>query len=320
MYVVCRLKAAYIFTAALLMISLLLACNGATTRIVSYRSSKPVKLNGAHDRVISGLDIQGDTLDCLELNNCYNITVKNCRFRFSKKNGIILLSSCNIKVVNCYFEKLASGVYAVECRQIDVSYNNFRNIQGPFPRGQMVQFDEVIGPGSKINYNNGENVPGQSAPEDAINVFKSAGTPASPIQVIGNRIRGGGPSTIGGGIMLGDNGGAYIVAKNNILVNPGQYGMAIAGGNHISIINNTIYGKQQKFTNVGLYIWKQHTSGCSLNTMASNHVNFTKANGKPNAGWNQGNCGKVAGWDTNIFNAKIDASILPGEIIPAQTQ
>lgn len=285
---------------------------------VAYEVTEPLVLVGQHDKVISGLDIAGDTLDCIELNKCYNLTIKNCRFRFSKKNGITIFSSRNIKVVDCYFEKLSSGVYAVECQQINISYNRFKNIQGPFPRGQFVQFDEVTGAGNKINYNIGENFPGQSGPEDAINVYKSKGTAVSPIEVIGNRIRGGGPSTIGGGIMLGDNGGAYIIAKDNILVNPGQYGMAIAGGDHITIIDNVIYGKKQPFTNVGLYIWNQSKLGCQLNTISGNSVNFTKADGTPNNSWNQGNCGKVQGWETNQLNAKIDSALLPPDILSAK--
>nr|WP_294941922.1 right-handed parallel beta-helix repeat-containing protein [uncultured Mucilaginibacter sp.] len=280
--------------------------------------SGSINLKGQHDKVISGLDISGDTLDCIQLSKCYNITIKNCRLRNSTKNGITLLNCRNIKVIDCYFEKLATGVYATESQGININRNRFKNMQGPFPRGQMAQFDAVYGAGNKINYNSGENLPGQSAPQDAINIFKTNGTAVSPVEVVGNRIRGGGPSEAGGGIMLGDNGGSYIIARDNILVNPGQYGMAIAGGNHINIIHNTIYGKRQPFTNVGLYIWNQHQSGCLLNTISNNQVNFTNAAGEANAGWNQGNCGKVTGWDTNIFNAKINPSILPKDIIGEQ--
>lgn len=56
---------------------------------------------------------------------------------------------------------------------------------------------------------------------DAINLYKSNGIAGDPIQVIGNRIRGGGPSTSGGGIMTGDQGGSYILVSI-ILVNPGS--------------------------------------------------------------------------------------------------
>jgi hypothetical protein len=302
------------FSAVLIILTCSIACKYGSTGAVN-KPHKPMVLSGQHDKVISGLDITGDTSNCLTLNNCYNITIINSRFVNSSKKGVLIFSSHNIKVLNCYFEKLAAGVSATECKGINVSHNRFKNMQGPFPAGQFVQFDEVTGAGNKINYNTGENLPGQSAPQDAINVFKSYGAPAGPIEVIGNRIRGGGPSAAGGGIMLGDNGGGYITARGNILVDPGQYGMAIAGGNNISIINNTIYGRKQPFTNVGLYIWNQHQSSCAFNTISNNKVNFTSAKGEPNAGWNQGNCGNVAGWETNILNAKIDAAILPKDLL-----
>jgi hypothetical protein len=94
-------------------------------------------------------------------------------------------------------------------------------------------------------------------------------------------------------------------------VNPGQYGIAIAGGTNIQIIRNEIFGRQQLFTNVGIYIWNQHTSGCALNTIANNKVNFTNSHGDANHGWNSGNCDKVTGWETNAWGAKIDEKILP---------
>ncbi|MBD1365044.1 right-handed parallel beta-helix repeat-containing protein [Mucilaginibacter sp. ZT4R22] len=307
----------YYFVFMLLAIAGIGSCEPGN-RAEEYQKSGPLVLRGQHDKVISYLDITGDTADCILLIKCYNITIKNSRFRHSKKNGVTILAGHNIKVLNCYFENLASGITATESERIDISNNNFKNMQGPFPRGQFAQFDAVYGGGNKINYNNGENIAGQSDAQDAINIYKTHGTAANPVQVIGNRIRGGGPSNAGGGIMLGDNGGAYIIAKDNILVDPGQYGMAIAGGNHISIINNTIYGRRQPFTNVGLYIWNQHTSGCELNTVAGNKVNFTNAKGEPNAGWNQGNCGQVAGWEANQFGAKIDGAILPKQILTVE--
>lgn len=282
---------------------------------VKIAKSKPLYLRGIHDKVINGLDISSKNTDCITLSNCSNITIQNCRLHFSGKNGISILQCRNIKVINCYFEKLATGVYALDSKEIQVNHNRFKNMQGPFPRGQMVQFDSLSGPNNQINYNKGENQPGLSSPEDAINVYKTYGTAASPVQVIGNSIRGGGPSKAGGGIMLGDYGGGFILAKHNILVNPGQYGMAIAGGHHISIVNNVIYGRRQSFTNVGLYIWNQHAAGCTLNTIAFNKVRWTNAKGENNPAWNQGNCSKTAGWSTNDFKAKIDAGILPKKLV-----
>ncbi|AMR34042.1 hypothetical protein A0256_22640 [Mucilaginibacter sp. PAMC 26640] len=279
------------------------------------RIAKPLVMQNVHDRVISNLDITGKTVDCIKLSNCRNITIKSCRLRYSVKNGVSVLNCSNVTIVDCYFEKVATGVYALSSKAVLVNHNQFKNMCGPFPRGQFVQFDSVSGPDNQINYNTCENLPGQSHPEDAINLYKTYGTEGSPVQVTGNRIRGGGPSKTGGGIMLGDYGGGYILATNNILVNPGQYGMAIAGGNNISMINNTIYGRRQPFTNVGIYIWNQHAAGCSLNTISGNKIRWTSAKGENNPGWNQGNCSKTSGWSTNIFNAKIKETILPQKLI-----
>ena len=290
----------------------------ADTYKFNYTLSKPVKLNSVHDKVISGLDITGGKTDCIQLTNCYNITIKNCRLRSSKINGAHIINSKNVTIVNCYFENTAAGIYAYKSEGIKIINNQFKNMQGPFPKGQAVQFDEVFGNGNRVNFNKCQNIAGLSHPQDAINMFKTNGTPTDPVQIIGNRIRGGGPSKIGGGIMLGDNGGSYLLAKDNILVDPGQYGMAVAGGTNIQIINNNIFGRQQSFTNVGLYIWNQHTSVCALNTISKNKVNWTDSTGKANDGWNNGNCGKITGWETNIWRASINANILPENIIAQQ--
>jgi parallel beta-helix repeat protein len=280
-----------------------------------YISSKPITLNGVHNKVISNLDIKGDKADCIKLTNCYNITIKDCRLRSSKKNGADIVNSKNITIINCYFENTKTGVYAYQSESIKITHNQFKNMQGPLPKGQMVQFNEVYGKGNKVNFNKCQNDLGAGNPEDVINMYKTNGTINDPVQIIGNQICGGGPSKTGGGIMLGDNGGSYMTVKDNILVDPGQYGIAIAGGTNIQIIRNKIFGRQQLFTNVGIYIWNQHTTGCALNTITNNKVNFTNSYGEANHSWNSGNCGKVTGWETNAWGAKIDEKILPANII-----
>ena len=90
--------------------------------------------------------------------------------------------------------------------------------------------------------------------------------------------------------MTGDYGGSYIIVDNNTLVDPGQYGIAIAGGNNITIINNKIYGKRQPFTNNPLYVWGQLGVACSNINVKGNRANWTDRNGYNNMGWNAGNC------------------------------
>jgi nitrous oxidase accessory protein NosD len=280
-----------------------------------YKPSAPLVLNGINNKIIENVIIKGGTVHCINVLNCNNITIRNCRLISSKGSGINISNSKSITVINCYFANVATGVYAYKSQQISVLKNSFKNMQGPFPRGQMIQFNEVTGNGNRINYNKCQNILGASHPEDALNIYKSHGTMRSPIQIIGNQIRGGGPSKSGGGIMAGDNGGGYIIVKGNILVNPGQYGIAIAGGNHINIIQNTVFGKRQSFTNVGIYVWNQHNSGCASNSISGNKVNWTNAQGESNGSWNNGNCGKVSGWETNTWAAVIDSTILSAKLV-----
>ena len=210
---------------------------------------------------------------------------------------------------------VSSGIVADICKGIKVIYNEVKNVQGPMPRGQMVQFGNVNGTGNRISYNVGENITGQSFPEDEISLYMSNGTPEDPIMVIGNWIRGGGPSTSGGGIMSGDNGGSYIIVQDNILVNPGQYGITLSSGNHIIIRNNLIFSEQKPYSNIGLSAYKQYDIVTNSNTIMNNEVNFINKDGILNCLWNAGNCGDIIGWETNIHNSNLNASILPAKII-----
>ena len=289
--------------------------NTPTSSSTTFTSSPAISLNGVSNQVLSQLDISGSGANCIDLSNCSNITINNCILHSSTLNGVHLYNCKNITITNCFMYNVATGVYAEYSSTVNVNHNQVANVQGPLPRGQMVQFNNVSGSGNVISYNICENVAGQSNPEDVINLYKTNGTASSPVQVIGNWIRGGGPSTTGGGIMLGDQGGSYMIAQDNILVNPGQYGVAIASGTNIQVLNNKIFSTQQSYSNVGLYIWNQYNTACSLNTISGNQVSWKNSAGTENDGWNSGNCGAVSGWSANTFNAPIDASILPAQII-----
>jgi len=180
-----------------------------------------------------------------------------------------------------------------------------------------VQFNNVSGGGCTINGNEGQNILGQSSPEDAISLYESKGTAASPITVNGNSILGGGPSSSGGGIMLGDNGGSYETASNNKLVNPGEYGMAISGGDHNSIINNSIYGASQYFTNVGIYVDGINGYAVTNATVTGNQVLFYNSSNYENNCWLAPGTATPSGWNTgNVFGANLSTDLLPKVLVP----
>ncbi|MDB5133075.1 MAG: hypothetical protein JWR02_2824 [Mucilaginibacter sp.] len=289
----------------------------ATAAASAYTSSGPINLSGSHDITISGKLINGGSVPAITLTNCYNVHITKNMLGNSTDVGVYLYNCYNITVDYNNITNVSTGVYVVNTTGggIAVNYNQFKNMVGPMPRGQFVQFNTVSGAGNSISYNKGENIFGQSNPEDAINVYKSSGTSSSPIQVIGNWIRGGGPSATGGGIMLGDTGGSYEIASGNILVDPGQYGIAIAGGDHMSITNNSIYGKAQSFTNIGLYIWGQSGSACTNATISGNQVKFMSKSNAENDAWVGTGEATPSGWSTNTFGANISASILPSVVV-----
>ncbi len=247
------------------------------------------------DVVIENLQFENIDGIAIYIKQSKNVTIKNCFFNKASAEAINIERSTNVRIENCLFNRADAGVYAMESKLIKVVNNQFVNVRRRFgdERGQFVQFNGVIGEGNVIENNQGENFAGESDPEDLISLFKSSGTASSPILIRNNTFRGGGPSTSGGGIMTGDYGGSYIVVENNILVDPGQYGIATAGGNDITIINNKIYGKQQSFTNNPLYVWGQLGVACFNINVKGNRANWVDKNGYFNRGWNAGNCGNT---------------------------
>lgn len=223
-----------------------------------------------------------------------NVTIRNCFFNGTGAEAIELENANNVTVENNLFTRVTTCVYALSSSNIKVRNNQFVNVRmriingAEAGRGQFVQFNGVSG-GEIVN-NKGENFLGESNPEDLISLFNSSGTQASPILISGNMFRGGGPSSSGGGIMTGDNGGSWQIAENNTLLNPGQYGMAIAGGSNNIIRNNKIFAKQQPFTNNPLYMWAQAGTACSNNTVINNRATWTDKYGRINGGWDAGNC------------------------------
>ncbi len=197
---------------------------------------------------------------------------------------------------------------------IDIYTNQMENMQGPAHSGAFVQFVNVGGGNNNISYNKLQNILGQSNPQFAIDIVNSTGTSSNPITMDSNWIRGGGPNNSGGGINLGHNGGSFQEAKNNILADPGQFGLAISGGNFISFTNNIVYAESQSFTNVGVYVWGQGAA-VTNSTISGNQVNFTNSGNVQNDYWLAPGEYTPSGWSTNAWGANISESVLPANII-----
>lgn len=266
-------------------------------KYLSLPTSSGKTINGQNNVVIENLqfkDIQGNGISIG--GGSTNITIRNCFFNKGTEEAIEIENASNITIENCLFNGVTTGVYALSASTIKINNNQFVNVRmriingGEAGRGQFVQFNGVGGEGNEIMNNKGENFLGESNPEDMISIFNSSGTATSPIKISGNMFRGGGPSSSGGGIIAGDNGGGWVIMENNTLLNPGQYGMAIAGGHDIIIRNNKVFANRSAFSNNPLYVWKQSDPACTNHTVTGNFVTWIDKDGANNKGWNAGNC------------------------------
>lgn len=272
---------------------------------LSLPKSDTIAINGVTGKVYENIMIEGTAAS---LTNCSDITFRNCTFLRSSAELMVLQGCKNILVEKCLFGLGTAGVYAASSQGVRVINSQFFNMRqrvnadGSKARGQFVQFNTVTGAGNEISGNKGENFFGESDPEDMISIFRSSGTAASPILVKNNMGRGGGPSTSGGGIVAGDNGGDYIVIDNNQLVNPGNYGVAIAGGHNNVLNGNRVYSDFHTWNNAGVIIWAQSGVTGSNVTYTNNHINWPYKNGLgQNNLFNNGNMGPVTE-SGNVYN------------------
>lgn len=287
-----------------------------------FNKSKDILLVDASDLVIEGLEFSSDTASSITLYGCKNVVIMNNFFNTSAKRPAIYLDNCtNITIVDNSFYNVQSGLRAHKSQCVKFEFNDVLNVLGGLRGGEiignMVQFDKVYGAGNSISYNVCENMPDESSPEDVINIYSSHGLSGSPIVVKGNWIRGGGPSMSGGGILLGDMGGSFQIAEDNIVINGGQYGMCVAGGDNITLNNNRIFGEGFPHANIGLYTlnWYENQGTSHNITVKNNSVNYTNRDGQLNNWWFAENMQPVKGIESNNYDKNLNTSILPLKII-----
>ncbi len=302
--------------------------NTSTNLKRNYVYSAPLVIYEKYNLTINGDSINGGSNTCISIINCANIHITHCKLQNSSAFGIFITNSTNVLVDSTDISKVGTGIAASGCAGggIRVQYNQIENMMGPFPKGSSIQFNKVGGPYNRIMYNNIQNVTGQSNPEDAISLYQSNGEAGDMIFVIGNNIRGGGPSTTGSGINLGDGGGSYQCALNNTLVNTGYLGIQITGGTNIQAQNNTIYSDPFPWSHLGMGYGNFSGLPSSNITMSGNKIKWLagKASDLVNypgktyieqdAMYHTG-ATQPTGWTTNVVNANLNSTILPSTIV-----
>jgi hypothetical protein len=286
---------------------------GVAPVVSGYTYHAPITLNGVSGQTITLDSINGGgSVNAITLNNCSNIHIQTCKL-YNCIYAVYEYNCVNVTVDGCFFNNVEKAVNAVQSINPIVSNSQCLNINTGSQTGNFVQFNNCK-LGSVIN-NKVQNNPGMSSPEDVISIFESNGTTGSPIIVSGNQILGGGPSGSGGGIMAGDYGGSNIIVENNILVNPGQYGIACSGGQNIQLLNNKIFAVKNSWCNIGMYLYPQGGAACSTVTITGNQINYTNNNGVQNNFWNSNQCSGTVTVTGNTWGAPISATILPVNIV-----
>ena len=265
----------------------------------SRPASGPIVVSGESSVVIENLHISNPGGTCVYVSTSSNVIIRNSTIGPCGDEAVYLTDVDTAQITGNYISGTNNGVLVHRSDSIVVDGNAFVNAGRNF-----VQFDKVNGAGSSISGNRGQNELGGSNAEDMLNVYKSNGTAASPIRIVGNYLRNGGPSGYGSGIMLGDGGGSYQIVEGNVMVNPGQVGIGVASGSDIAIRDNLIFSDQQPWSNVGLYVWNQYGSTCRDIEVVGNQVNWTAAGGYSNPWWGGGGCSNVTvsgnNWDAPI--------------------
>jgi len=282
----------------------------------TYKSSSPVSYYSKNNITISGLSINGGT-NGIALYNCNNVHITNCKVYNTSSFGIMLNNCTNVTVDYCYVTNAKSGVHVYKGSAIKVNNNQFYNMNGPFPDGCFVQYCNVNGGGSQINNNKCQDDAWHGHPQDGISLYQSNGKLGDSIQVIGNQIKGGQVQFDSGGaagIVLGDVGGSYQVARYNKVVNSGYVGMQVVGGNNIKMDHNSIYSSSTPVSNTGINVGNYSGQSMWNINVSNNWVKWIQKSGNEWDLW----LDKVAtptGWSTNVQKANISSTMIASPLI-----
>lgn len=313
-------------------------------QLTDLTDSEPLVISGQSNLTISGKRIVNAAGHCIEIRRgSRNIRIVGSQIGPCGKDGVYIKDSADIAIEGNLFtdigalkrpgsgaaveferssgllvranrmERVSAGVYAPVSKRVVVEFNAIKNLQGPLPRGQMVQFNEVTGGGNAVRCNVLENIPGESgAVEDHINMYASSGAADDPILIEHNRTKGGeSVQSSGCGVVIGDvSGGHHFRVRGNVFVNTGNCGIGLTAGSDVEITDNIVVSLGQKQANVGLLAWNLYGKGCAGNTFARNRVHWDASvrHGGLNNWWDGApdkSCQPLKGWDSNQADPKL---------------
>lgn len=145
-------------------------------------------------------------------------------------NNIACLGSSNITVKDVRLSKGSSGIYLINCPGSKLSFIEGHEHRGPFPRGQLVQWDKSNN-GSLADFSTVNNV-STSWTEDNINVYQTTGITVARGLVDGNNS----PSGVGV-IVDGTSGNVTVNDVDAIHQGNGCFSVYGGGGHDVTFTN-----------------------------------------------------------------------------------
>lgn len=167
-----------------------------------------IEINGFTGVVISNCIIEyTGAYVGIKFSNADNLTIENCSIKYTDapssgplpdatRNCIEGFNSQNLGITHVKVEDGSTGIRLDQCDESVLTYIEGHNMRGPFPRGQLVQYDKCIG-GLLENFSviNDREI---AWTEDNISIYKSAGQQIKKGLIVGNN------SPRGVGVMFED--------------------------------------------------------------------------------------------------------------------
>lgn len=145
--------------------------SGPAIRVVGKRGVTLRNLTIFHQggAGIELLDAQGVTIENVDI---YNTGAPSRgKANTAAEISILCQGSRNLTVRNVRLQRGSSGLYLLECPRSRLTGIEGRDFRGPFPRGQLVQWDKSVG-GILSDFSALNSVQ-RSWPEDIVNIYQS---------------------------------------------------------------------------------------------------------------------------------------------------
>lgn len=288
----------------------------------TYSAHAPINSSGTGSVTIIGDSINSNNTSapCIKLSGYSQVTIKRCKVLNSLAQGILLINCKNILIDSCYATNVSDGVHVngyagFVVNGCNVHDNYFKNVNGPFPLGNFIQFNNINGAGIRMNHNYGENINGVALhPQDLYSVYQCNGLSTDSIQIWNNYARGGQilhDSGGAAGIVVGDVGGSWQSCRGNYVIDPGPVGIQCQGGHDIKVDHNYIYGSTRAYSFEGLESGNYSGTTTYNINMSYNRINWKQPAGNQFNLWydSSGSNPLPAGWSTNTTQSFVDAAI-----------